>query len=828
MTIFDLVADSEVAPSTLLHEFIILVEGGAPSLDGAARLIRKGKGTIGLSWKIAPLGQDGSDFTAALTLRTIAPGKEPGPMLSGYRDAFEHAVEGLYRSTIDGRYLQVNPALARMYGYRAPDELISGLRDIRTQLYLHPTRREEFIAQINQAGFVSDFESEVVRADGRVIWIAEYGRIVRNQDGRPIYFEGSVIDISERKRAEEELRRSEEKYRHLVEMTSVVPWEADLETGVFTYVGPQAADFLGYPTESWLEPDFWSRAVHEEDRKWVSIVRCEAITKRQRFECEYRLVRADGQIVWIREIVSVLPGEDGSPALGGFILDVTYRRESEASLRESENFIEQIAAASPTILYLYDPVQQRCTYVNGRVPDILGYTKEVLAEMQPFFISSLAHPDELTGHLEYFECWNHVTSTKVLEREFRLRNAVGGWVWLRSHECIFRPRAGKEPLRVIGTVEDITLQRTAIDELGENERIFRRLAETTGAVPFDFDVAMARFTYIGPQAEALFGHPLRRWYGRDFWESFVLPQDADKGNRWKHASPSPHDAQTEFRVRAADGRVIWIRQIVHWAADEDERRHIRGFLFDVTEARRAEEEREHSRTQLRELAARAQDIREEERVGIAREIHDELGQALTLFTIDLAWLQTRIGKTVPEEVRPALNDKIAAMGNSIQSTLQVVRRIVTALRPPLLDELGLAEAIEWQMQDFSKRVGIRYEVEATPITRLSTGSATVVFRIFQEILTNTARHAKASRIKVSLRDSDTEFVMRVQDNGVGISQQKLQHTKSFGILGMRERAWSVGGEVEILGAANHGTTVVVRLPLGRDIVAQRRQQLESL
>ena len=109
-------------------------------------------------------------------------------------------------------------------------------------------------------------------------------------------------------------------------------------------------------------------------------------------------------------------------------------------------------------------------------------------------------------------------------------------------------------------------------------------------------------------------------------------------------SQSLPDFQSEFRVRAIDGRLIWIRQIVHWASDENERRYVRGFLFDVTEARQAEEERERSRLQLRELAARGQEIREEERMNIAREIHDELGQALTLFTIDLSWLRARIAR----------------------------------------------------------------------------------------------------------------------------------------------------------------------------------------
>ncbi|HSH93374.1 MAG TPA: PAS domain-containing sensor histidine kinase, partial [Roseimicrobium sp.] len=379
---------------------------------------------------------------------------------------------------------------------------------------------------------------------------------------------------------------------------------------------------------------------------------------------------------------------------------------------------------------------------------------------------------------------------------------------------VFKRDVPRGSLRVIGTIEDITLQRATIEELGESERVFRRLVETTGAVPFDFDVAAQRFTYVGPQAERIFGHPMRRWYSSDFWETFVVSQDLQTGMRFAlDAFTSSRDHQTEFRVRAADGRVMWVRQIVHFAEDEDDRKRVRGYLFDATEARQAEEERENSRVQLRQLAARGQEIREEERISIARELHDELGQAMTLLTIDLAWLSTRIGKTVHSEAKPPLEEKICSMEQSVQSTLVIIRRILCALRPPLLDELGLREAIDWQMQEFSKRVGIRYDLDSMPITLLSNASVTAVFRIFQEVLTNVARHARASKIKIVLRESSKGFVMQVEDNGVGFSEAKSPKSNSFGILGMRERAWSVGGELEIGGRPGQGTTVILRIPV---------------
>jgi PAS domain S-box-containing protein len=131
--------------------------------------------------------------------------------------------------------------------------------------------------------------------------------------------------------------------------------------GCFTYVGPQAVRLLGCPTEEWLQPGFWESRVHPEDRDWVSMVRAEAISKRRNFECEYRMLSAVQQVVWVREIVGILSDHDDLQAIGGFMLDVSYRREAEESLRESQHFIEQIASASPTISYLYEPLRSRAS-----------------------------------------------------------------------------------------------------------------------------------------------------------------------------------------------------------------------------------------------------------------------------------------------------------------------------------------------------------------------------------------------------------------------------------------------------------------------------------
>lgn len=226
--------------------------------------------------------------------------------------------------------------------------------------------------------------------------------------------------------------------------------------------------------------------------------------------------------------------------------------------------------------------------------------------------------------------------------------------------------------------------------------------------------------------------------------------------------------------------------------------------------RRAEEQLRESHEQLRALSVYLQSVREEERTRIAREVHDELGQALTSCKLDLSWIAGRL----PAELKP-LADKARSLTAHIDSTIQTVRRISSELRPGVLDHLGLVAAIEWQANEFQNRTGIKCDVrsrvrEPLPDQELST----TFFRIFQETLTNVIRHAGATHVAVDLKETAGHIILEVKDNGRGIAQTDIFNTKSMGLLGMRERAALLGGLFKI-GAAPHGkgTQVSVSIPL---------------
>ncbi len=232
---------------------------------------------------------------------------------------------------------------------------------------------------------------------------------------------------------------------------------------------------------------------------------------------------------------------------------------------------------------------------------------------------------------------------------------------------------------------------------------------------------------------------------------------------------------------------------------------------DRHERQRAEDKLRRSLDQLRALTTYLQYVREEERTRIAREVHDELGQALTGLKLDLSWLATKVARNTQP-----VQEKVKTMVDHIDETILTVRRIATELRPGILDSFGLVAALEWQANEFQSRSSIPCQVASTvDDSQLNPQVTTVFFRIYQEALTNIIRHAAATRVDVLLTEENGALVLKVKDNGRGISEEEIANTRSIGLVGMRERAMLVGGDISLQGAPGQGTTMNLRVPLDR-------------
>lgn len=321
-----------------------------------------------------------------------------------------------------------------------------------------------------------------------------------------------------------------------------------------------------------------------------------------------------------------------------------------------------------------------------------------------------------------------------------------------------------------------------------------------------------RIQVFNPAAQKMFGYEIQEIQGKPL--SMLIPERF----RSMHVKNLESFGKSGVTARMKDSRmdIIGLRsdgsefpvESTIAQVNLDGKRMLTAILRDVGDRRRAESELRESHQELRELAGSLQAVREEERTSIARELHDELGQQLLRIRMDLSWLSGRL-----KEAPPALQDKLNEMKSFVAGTVDTLRRVTTRLRPPLLDDLGLAEAVQWQLDDFSQRTGIQAtSTISLEGTDLDERTSINIFRILQESLTNITRHSGASRIKVSLIASERELRVDISDNGDGVASA-TKDEPGHGLIGIRERTLMLGGKIVFSSEQGSGFSIKIRIPL---------------
>jgi PAS domain S-box-containing protein len=369
-----------------------------------------------------------------------------------------------------------------------------------------------------------------------------------------------------------------------------------------------------------------------------------------------------------------------------------------------------------------------------------------------------------------------------------------------------------EVIGISKIARDITKEKHHADKLRKSETQLKAAQRIAQMGSWEWDLTSNCFTW---------SQELYRIYGVNpaeqiTFERFIVFVHPDDRRLVQSFFESKRMFSIEHRIVRPDSETRYIQIRAEVVTDsEGNPTSLMGIAQDVTDRKRADEQLRSSREQLRALSAHLQFIREEERSRIAREVHDELGQVLTALKMDLSLLNHKLLESSAILPRKMLYEEIKSMSKKVDSTIKSVRKIVTELRPEVLDHLGLKATIEWQAQEFQARSGIdcKLDPQMESIEMDDRDGETAIFRILQEALTNIARHSGATKVEIFLKKQNGEITMEVRDNGRGISEADLTKSRSFGLLGMRERALFLGGDVEVKGNPGSGTSVKVQIPV---------------
>ncbi len=687
----------------------------------------------------------------------------------------------------------VSPQITRILGYE-PAEVVG-----RPGLWsgiLHPDDAAALAQAAQQPHSCSGARAFQYRLKHKITgeyrWVEDRAIGERNADGRLAAVVGTVRDITECKLTEQALRESEQKLRLWLEQLPGTLWTTDLDLRISSvHRSPRLQ--LGEPPE-----DMLGRTIPElfpgRDSRFTPIAVHLRALAGEAGDYEITFLQREWQI-WVQ------PLRDAAGKIIGCLgqgLDVTERKRAEAKFR---NLLE----AAPDAMVIADP-DGHIVLVNRQTEQLFGYARDEL----------LGKPVELLMPERFREA--HVMQrSRYAARPIPRPLGVGLQLFgLRKDgsefpaDIVLSPIETEEGMLTTAAVRDITGWKRAETALRESEERFRVIINHAPLTLFATD---SRGVFTFSDGKGLEGTGLSPGdnVGRSAYELFgALPVAL-------HTGDVITGADVIRRVLAGEA-LSGVTHVFNKSFDnrfvplEDANKQVIGLIgvaVDITERKRAEDNLSRSHQQLRELGRRSRAARERERAMIAREIHDEVGHALTALKMDLSWLRDRLPAHGNEVAR-----KTRDMLTLIDATINHARALASQLRPAVLDQLGLLAAIEWEAQEFTRRTRVPCELEL-PVenTQFDADRSTDVFRILQEALTNITRHARATAVIIRLQVSPEDLVLAVHDNGRGITDHEISNAGSLGLVGMRERALLWRGELGVRRVRRGGTCVTARIPL---------------
>lgn len=605
--------------------------------------------------------------------------------------------------------------------------------------------------------------------------------------------------LNRREQKQEEIVLEKNYLANLVEQTSDAILSTDPSLNIMSWnkgaediYGFTREEVMGKPLRSFLK----SSLEQEASQKLM-----DDLNSKGYYNAEYIFFSKQQQPISIQASVTVLRNQDQE--ITGYVAvhrDISERKQLEKQLKEFNRQLEiQVKEKTAELRNVFERISDAFIGIDNDHKVVYVNKKAELL----FDVDSTQLTD--TSVYELFSTEEKEVATAI-DETFRSREYIYLETWLARFQKWFELNIYPSPSGLSIYIRDITIRKKALLELNASEEKYRLFFENSmdGILLTDgkghiFSANKAATEIFGMSEEEICRG------GR----TAILDESDPNWPTFFETRNRVGKAQGELRHFRKDGSTF-LAEITSvkfkTAAGEEQTNTI---IRDITERKRAEEDLNDSYQQIRRLTAYLQKVREDERANIAREIHDELGQQLTVMKMDITWMKKKVKAGILEP----LPEKMDEVLEIIDGTVSSVRRIATDLRPSLLDDIGLIAAIEWEADKFAKRTGIKVNLSKSESVTLPTEYVTGLFRILQESLTNIIRHASATQVDIHLKNQNNEFILCIEDNGSGFDMNAVAGKKTLGLLGIKERSAMMQGVFTINSEPLKGTKLEVRVPL---------------
>jgi PAS domain S-box-containing protein len=711
------------------------------------------------------------------------------------RLALEAAQVGIYDWDIPRRRITWSQSVEPLWGF-TPGECRGTYQEFAERV--HPEDLPLVSAEIARCRAARERysgEFRVVWPDGTERWVLGRGEFSFRRDGAAVRMRGIVKDVTERRQTEQRLRESEEKFSKAFHASPAMIVISTRDGKNVDFNDAYAA-FVGRPREQMLGKSSIELGIVDADerQKLIDLVRRGDGTMRS-VDVAVR-TSAGARVRFLMSSDRITLG--GVPHQLSTMLDITDGQRAIESLKESELRYRELFETNPVAMFLSEVICDP----EGRPVDCRFLSVNPAFER---FVHAKAA--DLVGRT-LFE-FNPRTSREMMERQGRvaLTGTPDTWEGLSValdtcyEATVFSPRHGQ----CVTYLVDISDRKRAEAALqASTERLgFVIRGTETGLWDWDLSTNQVHYSHEWKQLLGYRDHEVADHL--DEWRRLTHPEDVEPtlAKVTAFLQQPAGTFETEFRMRHASGEHRWIlSRATAQLGTDGKPTHLLGLHVDITDSRRAGEE-------LRNLSRRLMESQDTSRRDLARELHDRIGQNLTALSLNLSIIKAQIPADRPEAIPARLDDSLSL----VAATMDRVRNLMAELRPPALDDYGLAAALRWYGKLFVERSGVAVRVTGSdPPLRLPPEIESALFRVAEEALTNVGRHAAAREVLISLVEIAGEVVLTIADDGRGFDPASLSGSASWGMASMRERAQAIGAQCEIHSVRGRGTTVTVRMP----------------